>query len=307
MSHPAAVSRLIDNFAQRRPLRTTSLIITVFGDTVSQHGDTLWLGSLVRCLEPLGVSERLVRTSVFRLVKEGWLVSERVGRRSYYRFTPYGSHEYARAARRIYSLETQPWDGRWQLIIPWDLADENRELFRRSLYWQGYRNIAAGTYARPGSAGPELRDILDEFDADERVISMQAEMPTPGSRRAVRALVHENWQLAVVARHYREFQRRYAPLFRWLAREPDVRPKTAFVARTLLIHDYRRILLKDPPLPEELLPPAWPGAKALRATAAAYARLAEPSAEYISTVLENGEGRLPPAADAFWQRFTPGS
>ena len=304
MSHPRAVNRLIQDFSSRRPLRATSLIVTVFGDTVSQHGGTLWLGSLVRCLAPLGVNERLVRTSVFRLVKEGWLDSERVGRRSYYRFTDYGSHEYARAARRIYNLKTPDWDGRWQILMPQDIPEEHRERFRRSLYWQGYRTIATGTFAKPGAVAPELHDILDEFDARERVIVMQAEMPTQSSRKAVRNLVHDNWELAAVARRYREFLRRYGALFRWLARSTAVDGDTAFAARTLLIHDYRRALLQDPPLPEELLPRDWPGAEALRATAEAYARLAAPSVEYIVTDMESGTGSMPPPGEEFRRRFT---
>jgi phenylacetic acid degradation operon negative regulatory protein len=284
-------------------MRTTSLIVTLFGDVVSQHGDTIWLSSLARCLQPLGVSERLVRTSVFRLVKEGWLESERVGRRSYYRFTPYGSHEYARAARRIYSLKAPPWDGRWQLLLPQDIGDENRERFRRSLHWQGYRSIAAGTFAKPGKAGPELAETLAEFDVQEQVIVMEAEMPAMTSRQTIRNLVHDNWHLEDVAQRYREFQRRYQPLFKWLAKQTEPAPEVAFVARTLLIHDYRRILLQDTPLPEPLLPPGWPGAESKRATGEAYLKLAAPSVAYITGELESGNGAMPPPVPLFWQRF----
>ena len=60
MPHPAAVKRLIDDFVNRRPMRTTSLIVTFFGDVVSQHGNTVWLGSLVHAMAPLGINERLV-------------------------------------------------------------------------------------------------------------------------------------------------------------------------------------------------------------------------------------------------------
>ncbi len=305
MSHPRAVARLIEDFSSRRPLRTNSLIITLFGDVVSQHGDTIWLGSLVRCLQPLGISERLVRTSVFRLVKEGWLQSERVGRRSYYRFTPYGSHEYARAARRIYSINTPAWDGRWQLLIPQNVAEEHRERFRRSLFWQGYRTIAAGTFAKPGQVGPELTETLDEFDARDRVIVMEADMPSLSSRQAVRTLVHDNWKLAEVAQRYREFQDRYAPLMKWLQKAGEPSPPSAFIARTLLIHDYRRVLLQDPPLPEALLPPAWPGAEAMQATGATYTELADPSVNYIVSELESGNGPMPAPLTEFWQRFSP--
>ena len=303
MPHPAAVNRLIEDFNRRRPMRTTSLIVTIFGDVVSQHGDTIWLGSLVQSLATLGISERLVRTSVFRLVKEGWLEAERVGRRSYYRFTPYGNHEYARAARRIYALGKLDWNGRWQLVIPQDLAEEHRDRFRRSLFWQGYRNIGGGTFAKPGKAGQELAETVAEFDATDRVIVMEAEMADLASRQAIRTLVRDSWNLTEVAGNYRDFQKRYRPLFRLLQSSPDLAPETAFVARTLLIHEYRRILLQDTPLPEVLLPPAWPGAEALQATGSAYAQLAPASVAYIAEHLESGNGAMPPPDKEFWERF----
>ena len=139
MPQPAVIKGLINDFTNRSPMRTNSLIVSIFGDVVTQHGHTLWLGSLVNALAPLGVNDRLVRTSVFRLVKEGWLESERVGRRSYYRFSDYGLHEYERAARRIYALEKSEWLGHWQVLIPVDIPERQREQFRRSLHWQGYR------------------------------------------------------------------------------------------------------------------------------------------------------------------------
>ena len=89
-----ALERLRASFLAQRPLRSTSLIVTVFGDTISQHGARVWLGSLVRVLGSLGVDERLVRTSVFRLVRDGWLSAEKVGRRSFYGFSPRGQMEY---------------------------------------------------------------------------------------------------------------------------------------------------------------------------------------------------------------------
>src|SRR5690606_14385634 len=135
---------------ERKPMRTTSLIISVFGDVVTQHGHSIWLGSVVNALEPLGVNHRLVRTSVFRLVKDGWLEFEREGRCSYYRFSAFGMHEYQRAARRIYAMEPNSWHGRWQLLIPLTVPEKNRDALRRSLLWQGFRILAPGTFARPG-------------------------------------------------------------------------------------------------------------------------------------------------------------
>lgn len=303
MSHPAAVTRLISDFNQRRPIRTTSLIVSVFGDVVSQHGQTIWLGSLVKALEGMGLNERLVRTSVFRLTKEGWLESERVGRRSYYRLSEYGSHEYERAARRIYALEDHPWLGRWQLVIPQNLPNGDIERFKRSLHWQGYRDIAPGTLAKPGAGGPALRETLNEFDLGDKVLVLEAQTSELSSRRLAREIVYDCWNLEEVARGYTEFIKRYKALMNWLKKDPEIAPDTAFIARTLLLHDYRRLLLRDTRLPEELLPPAWPGVEARNLTGAGYRTLAEPSIAYITSELEGGNGLLPPPCEAFQQRF----
>lgn len=303
MTHPAAVNHIIDDFVNRRPMRTTSLIVTFFGDVVSQHGHTVWLGSLVNALAPLGINERLVRTSVFRLIKEGWLESERVGRRSYYRFTDYGTHEYERAARRIYALENNAWEGHWQLLIPLNIPENNREKFRRSLQWQGYRAIAPGTFAKPGDGGRTLRETLEEFDVADKVLILDASTSALSSKQLERKLVHDSWELAHVAQDYRNFLKRYKPLLRWSKRKQAPSPETAFVARTLLIHDYRRILLHDTPLPDELLPPAWPGAEALKLTGTVYKTLAQPSIDYVMSELEPGNGPMPEANASFWERF----
>jgi phenylacetic acid degradation operon negative regulatory protein len=300
---PVVIKRLIDDFRSRRPMRATSLIVTFFGDVVSQHGDTIWLGSLVRAMAPLGVNERLVRTSVFRLVQEGWLESQRVGRRSFYRFSDYGSHEYQRAARRIYALESTVWKGQWQLLLPQGVPEKNREKFRRSLQWQGYRAIAPGTFAKPGDGGRTLKESLEEFDAAEQVVVLDASTSALSNPNTVRKLVHGSWQLDEVAQAYRKFLGDFRPLARWVRKRDEIEPEVAFIARTLLIHDYRRILLHDTPLPSELLPANWPGAEALELTGTVYRQLGEPSIEYILKELEPGEGPMPGVDASFEERF----
>lgn len=304
-THPKPVERVLTSFRNKRPMRVKSLIITLFGDVVSQHGHTIWLGSVVRTLAKLGINERLVRTSVFRLAQENWLQAERVGRRSYYRFTAHGSAEYQRAARRIYAIEDTLWDGHWQLLVPVDIADEDRENFRRSLAWQGFRAISTGTFARPGKPGRTLQETLEEFHASDGVLLFDATSSQLASHQSLRATVKECWQLDNTAAAYRSFLEVYQPVHQWLARQSRLAPETAFILRTLLVHDYRRVLLHDTPLPEELLPPGWPGASALAITADMYRRLAEDSIAHITTYLEGGNGPLPPANPGFYERFPP--
>ena len=143
---------LLKEFTQRKPFRTRSLVITFFGDIVSQHGGNVWLGSLISVLAKFKINERLVRTTVFRLVQDDWLEAHRIGRRSYYRFSEYGEEEYERAARRIYSVHEADWSGSWQLVILRGVSEERKES-SRSLRWQGYRSVTAGALAKPGEGG----------------------------------------------------------------------------------------------------------------------------------------------------------
>ncbi|MCA1843679.1 MAG: phenylacetic acid degradation operon negative regulatory protein PaaX, partial [Actinobacteria bacterium] len=55
---------LIRRFRRRPDASARTLLVTVFGDSVVPHGGEVWIGSLTRLVEPLGVSERLVRTSL---------------------------------------------------------------------------------------------------------------------------------------------------------------------------------------------------------------------------------------------------
>ena len=302
-SHPAVIKRLASEFVKRKPMRTTSLIVTLFGDMISQHGGDIWLGSLVRALARLGVNERLVRTSVFRLVQEGWLESERVGRRSYYRFSEYGSHEYGRAARRIYALDKELWNGRWQLLIPLAVPEATRERFRRSLYWQGFRNITPGLFAKPGRGGKALQETLEEFDLADKVILMEADTLPGTSSDLLGEMVEDSWHLHEVAVRYREFLSRFKSLATWLEKCPAPAPESAFVARTLLIHDYRRVLLQDTRIPGALLPPRWPGFEAEWLTAKVYKALAPASIEFVMSELEGERGPMPEQVPEFQLRF----
>ena len=73
--------------------------------------------------------------------------------------------------------------------------------------------------------------------------------------------------------------------------------------RTLLIHEYRRVLLRDPQLPAALLPLDWPGAAAY-ALCRDFYRLTHACAErHLLAVLEGPRGTLPPADAAFYERF----
>jgi phenylacetic acid degradation operon negative regulatory protein len=95
--------------------------------------------------------------------------------------------------------------------------------------------------------------------------------------------------------------RRYEPLGGAL--RGAIPPEPAFLLRTLLIHDYRKLLLRDPELPDDLLPADWRGREARELCADLYRRVASPSEAYLGSMLQTADGARPPLSREFEMRF----
>src|SRR5690554_2553143 len=159
----AIVDKTLGDVTRRRSLSGTSLIVTVFGDAISQHGGSIWLGSLISALAPLGVNERLVRTSVSRLVRDGWLAVRKIARRSYYSFTDSGNSQFERVARRIYLDKRPSWDETWTLLLLVSVPTEKKEELRKKLLWQGFGQLSPDLFAHHIFENKPLDEILVEM------------------------------------------------------------------------------------------------------------------------------------------------
>lgn len=298
MTKQTSIEALVKSLLRRREPGAQSLIVTLFGDCVSQHGGSLWLGSLIQALGSFAINERSTRTSVFRLVQDDWLAVDRAGRRSYYRFAPHGLREFERAARRVYAIERARWDGTWTLAILHAVSGDTREALRTSLGWIGFGQLAPGVYAHPSPDRQALIDLVEEHGAGRQVLIMDARIAQSDS---IPELARSRWRLPELGKRYRRFVDDFEPIARALPKRAD--PQLCFVVRTLLIHEYRRILLTDPDLPDALLPDAWPGRCAAELTKALYFDVAEGSTEFVMRAFENEAGPLPKPAAGFFRRF----
>ena len=79
-------------------------------------------------------------------------------------------------------------------------------------------------------------------------------------RRGRPALAADLWDLDDLAAAYREFLCGAQQLTSRL--EEDLAPEQGFAVRTLLVHEWRKFLFRDPGLPDEVLPADWPGRRA---------------------------------------------
>ena len=298
-----ALEKLKSEFLSQRRLRSSSLLVTMFGDTVSQHGGQVWLGSLIRALAPLGLDQRLIRTSVFRLVRDGWLVAQKGGRRSFYTFSDAGQKEYERAARRIYRAKAPVWDGLWTVVIPVCIPEQWKERFKKSLLWQGFGSLSNGVYAHPGAENHSLDETLEEMGLVNNVIVMRAQTHRHVNQRVMHQVVSHGWKVDSLGERYEEYLGRFRPIERALKRKNTLTAQSCFHLRTILIREYRRILLHDTDLPATLLPRSWPGSAATRLTGRLYQVVSPGALEYIQTTLETEAGLVRAAGKHYYTRF----
>ena len=300
-----SVALWIDGFLAERKLRANSIIITVYGDSIAPHGGTVWLGSFIRLVESLGLNQRMVRTSVFRLAKEKWLVSEQIGRKSFYSLTASGRRRFEHAYRRIYNEPQSQWAGGWQIALTTSgkLSPSQRDALRKDLLWEGFGVIAPGVLAHPSDSSESLIEILHENDVHDMVVVMQAHALGALSSRPLQELVRDCWNLEAIAQDYKRFIKRFNPVMRSLKTADAIDPEQCFVVRTLLMHEFRRVLLRDPQLPQQLLPKDWPGETARRLCRELYSVTQCGAERHLMDVLETIDGPLPQPAEYFFQRF----
>jgi phenylacetic acid degradation operon negative regulatory protein len=261
--------------------RAKSLIVTIYGDAILPRGGRCWLGDLIALVAPLGLNERVTRTAVFRLVQDGILEAERVGRRSRYALTRAGRRQFDSARARIYTDPPTPGSDAWTcVVVPDTVPIGARDALTRELGWLGFARLTAGLLAAARD------DAVEEAAAALGDHGLAAVCPIflshPTSPDSLPALAARAWPLADLAEDYARFVAAFDPV----AADAPADPVESFCLRALLIHHYRRRLLRDPALPDALLPARWPGHRARSLTRALYARLAPDSDAHLDAVLE---------------------
>lgn len=299
----AAAENLIEEFRSRPTLRAGSLLTTVFGDAIAPRGGAVWIGSLISVMAPFGISERLVRTSMFRLSADGWLVAQPVGRRSYYGLTRDGAARFAHATERIYGEPRGSWDGEWCLVLLAGVPAGSRDEIRRQLRWQGFGAIGPNVLAHPSPDEGELRYLLRTNAVQDDVVVLTGRSSDTAEDQRLGGLLSTSWKLDDLNARFRSFEEQFGPVLRAVRAAQTLSPEHAFQIRTLLIQEYRKILLRDPHLPEDLLPAGWRGGSAYGLCRDLYRAIFAAADEYIDAMMRTVDGRLPPPGDEFYERF----
>jgi phenylacetic acid degradation operon negative regulatory protein len=297
----SASRKLVAEFSSRRTLRTGSLITTVFGDAIAPRGGSVWLGSLITAMHEFGISERLVRTSVFRLAQDGWLQSAQVGRRSYYSLSEEGRGRFEQATHKIYGEPASSWDDHWCLVMLVDLDASQKDAVRKEFGWLGFGALSSSVIAHPTPDMTQVDAALSRLGIADELIVMSG--LTIRNESSMRKLAQSSWNLADIDERYKGFVKRFRPLIAAYGKNAEVAPKAAFLVRTLLIQEYRKVLLRDPQLPADLLPSEWHGTAAYQLCRNLYRAVYSQADRYLTATMETADGPLPPHNKDFMQRF----
>jgi phenylacetic acid degradation operon negative regulatory protein len=300
----------LDDFRGLVRMQSGSLITSVFGDVVLPRGGQIWLGSLIRLLAPLGLNERLVRTTVFRLLKEEWLSTQAQGRRTDYHLTPAGEALFLQASEHIYAPASPRWDHQWRLLLlVGDLPPKARDPLRRALFWQGFGDLGQGKFVHPSA---DLKSVMASLSSSglgahlHALLPLQTQQLDAPQTLSDRDVVAKAWDLRDLAGRYRQFDATYRPILEELLVQgpATLSPDLALELRTLLIHDFRRLLLRDPELPQELLPADWPGHGARALCRSIYGHVLHASELHLDACFQLSDGSVPKAGAILNQRFS---
>ena len=288
MKKATPLSSILKRF-KSEPSRTGSLIITFYGDAIVPRGGSIWLGTLLQFLDLIGVEGGVVRTAVSRLAADGWLDRDKVGRKSFYHLAKSGRERFEAAVEHVYNPRPVAWEGKFGLLLIGSGAD--REASRAALSEAGFGSPIPGAWIAPsGVKAPPVPEGLIRVEIS-------------ATHGMAQRLILASWPLDRMAASYQDFLKTFSPLESWIGQANDISPADAMLARILMIHHYRRVLLRDPLLPVALLPGNWPADAARALCGRIYRGLLPISEKWLDNFGANATGKLPKPGPELARRF----
>lgn len=287
------VSRLLKELHDFGRPRVWSIIITLFGDAIVPRGGVMALSSIQDIFSHMQIEENAVRTAMSRLTKEGWLEREKKGRQSFYKLAPEGVGQFETATKRIYAADQNVWSGKFDLLITKDEDAKARAKRVAELTALGFGSPVPGVFVRPASGNvPDVKNGV--------IASLTAESKAD---KLLEALVAASWPMQELQAGYEGILAKYSPLAECLQKQQEITPLDALALRILLIHDWRRVVLKDVELPDGLKPENWAGEKARLLVGDIYQQLLNSSEKYLDTCSSDVGLTLPKPNSDLVKRF----
>lgn len=262
-----AVSAWAGRLRRSGQLRVWSLLATVFGDIVEAHGGRATPAALQEIVADLGVGNGALRTAISRLGRDGWIRRQRMGKTVWVSLSADAAGESRQASDAIYSDRAREIGGQLHVAIAPRKRGRSGASEESGLAGRWTAEIAPGVRLRmtDGPAEPESA-LIAEFAGGRLPGWVLERLGAPTLARGMDRLCKD------------------VALVEEAARLSGCGPEPALAARVLLIHQWRRIVLRLPPLPASAMPADWPEVACRASVARLYRRLASPSLVRLSVV-----------------------
>lgn len=226
----------IDLTADLRALggqRVWSLMISLFGDLAQDAGQSIDGPLLSAMMTLMQVKPEAVRVALHRLRNDGWLTSAKSGRISRHSLTDKGRAESVAASPRIYAAPDLSPEG-WQLVLTDDSDGHHEALLER-----GFTMLVPRVYIGPRAA-----------TSPDGTLCLPADTAPGWLRREL--------EPDAQADAHRRLSAALARLHEHLPDPTNLTPVETAVLRCLIVHNWRRLVLRVPALPPALVDPDGP-------------------------------------------------
>ncbi|GLZ15774.1 PaaX family transcriptional regulator [Actinomadura sp. NBRC 104425] len=250
---------LKSDFSSLAPGSARSLLLTVLGEFVWPNGKPVWTSSLLHVLKGLGIEEQTARQAIARAASSGWIEGERHGREVRWSLTERGKRIFEEGSPRVRSMSDpfSNWNGTWLTLlvtIPHTHRTTRKKLYS-GLTWAGFGNPASGVWVSPHpERSAEVAGLIDQLELREHTISFVGRVGDVGIPEE--RIVEEGWDLAALEEHYKKVLDAITGL------RPAPGDEMLFT-HVRMVSEWQRFPLRDPQLPEALLPD-WIGRRAAR-------------------------------------------
>ena len=269
----SAFAILLEKTKQQEKLRVWSLIITLFGDVVVPRGGVISATTVGLIMAKLGIEAGAVRTALSRLASDGWIIREKIGRNAFYRLSTNGDELFEKASSRIYA----PLTSHEQRNSNWMIAIADRSGNGDMTWAEQFEGLCfTSNIALFNEPSQELRQVAE----DEECLLLEGDLMSlpPWIRQKIEPDSSREAYLELI-QLFSEF-------------EPNT-DLEAIAGRTLLIHQWRRQLLRTPDLPAALFSSDWPGFQARKRVAELYKQLFAQSENWLDDQMEKQALNLP--------------
>ncbi|MCX7558320.1 PaaX family transcriptional regulator [Sulfitobacter sp. F26204] len=233
--------------------RVWSLMISLFGDLAQDTNQSIDGPVLSEIMAGLHVKPEATRVALHRLRNDGWITSAKSGRISHHSLSERGRAQCAQANPRIYSAPTLTAD-KWQLVLTETASTEQATDMAK----RGFTQVTSRVFAGPmDAAAPQETLSLSTARAPEwlrQQIASQTQVD--GYQKLFTALVKMQEDLPDATR---------------------LSPIEIAVLRCLIVHNWRRLVLKHARLPLSLIGPDSPAQRCHLEVAQLLARYPRPA------------------------------